>query len=173
MKLSPQILRPGGSSEHSLVLIYITWRPKFMSSLSWTTTMGGILVKSSSRSSLQCLINMAHFLLRDEEPLPQALIYWHEFIFKNLSSNSKTVNFGIFSVVSARKREEIGHALYRSFPSKFTGIIAIKVLSHAGVPKTVQFHICYSSARRRNHFDQFYLFLSSRCLCKILSQFGI
>lgn len=108
-------------------LNHLESNPGCMSSLSWTTTMEGILVNSSLRYSLQSVINMAHFLLHDEEPQPQALIYWHEFIFENFSLNSKPANFSIFSVVSERKREETGHALYKGFPSKFTGITAIKV----------------------------------------------
>lgn len=150
-------------------LNHLESNPGCMSSLSWTTTMEGILGNSSLRYSLQSVINMAHFLLHDEEPQPHALIYWHEFIFENFSLNSKPANFSIFSVVSERKREETGHALYKGFPSKFTGITAIKVWPRAEVPTTVQFHVCYCSARRRNHFDRFYWFLSSQCLRKILS----
>jgi len=101
---------------------------------------------------------MAQFFLHDEEPLPQPLIYWHEFILENFSLNSKPANFGIFSAVFARKRGETGHTLYRGLPSKFTGIIGLKVQLRAVVPKTVQLHAFYSSARR-TYFDQFYWFL--------------
>lgn len=84
------------------------------------------------------------------ENKPGHCIYWHDFIFKNFSLNSKPENFSIFSAVFARTGIETVRSFYRGFLSKFAGTIASEVQSHAEVPKTVQFHVCYRSARRRN-----------------------